>query len=604
MLGGDPGELQFVPAILGLPHPTGTPLYVLLGKAWSLLPLGHSVAWRMNLLAAVSAVLAVVLVFRTVYALTGQAFPALGAALLLAVGATFWEQAVIADKYAFNALMVTLVLSLALSWGQTRSPAGLASLAFIYGLSLTHHRSMLLFAPPLLLYVWWYERSALWRKWRRLLGLTFLCLAPLLLYLYLPWAEARNLPPGTWRPQTAGDWLVYFRDSGFTGLVTVDTHDLGQRLAFYLQVLVRDFGRIGALLGVTGVVWLLLRYRPEAVFLITAFTMQVVLAANYRVPRAWVFFLPSFIIFALWIGCGFGVVWRGLERLAAKRSPRLTTIALGVLAAVILLYPLLSMPARYRPLRESHVGAGVLDPWRQTLKSGRMADRLGEAIRDVAPQAVIVGDWEQATPLWYSQQIEGLRPDVQIVYPIERLEEAAGWDRPLYLARTMAGAADRWHPSSSGPLVALQDAPAFVPPQDGLQVGLNFGNVLELAVARYAAFNLRPGQVVPMTLYWRALQKPASDYAVSLRLLDETNTTVYQVDNQHPVLGMAPTSRWQQGEVVSDYYEIQLPLDLVPGTYHWGVLLYRSLPDGGWENLQVTGMDDDLGIGGTLQVVH
>ena len=28
MLGGDPGELQFVPAILGLPHPTGMPLYL------------------------------------------------------------------------------------------------------------------------------------------------------------------------------------------------------------------------------------------------------------------------------------------------------------------------------------------------------------------------------------------------------------------------------------------------------------------------------------------------------------------------------------------------------------------------------------------------
>ena len=54
-----------------------------------------------------------------------------------------------------------------------------------------------------------------------------------------------------------------------------------------------------------------------------------------------------------------------------------------------------------------------------------------------------------------------------------------------------------------------------------------------------------------------------------------------------PVLGMAPTSRWQQGEVVGDYYEIQLPLDLAPGTYRWGVPLYRSLPDGGRENLQV-----------------
>lgn len=47
-LGGDPGELQFVPVILGLPHPTGTPLYVLLSKLWSMLPLDSSVAWRLS----------------------------------------------------------------------------------------------------------------------------------------------------------------------------------------------------------------------------------------------------------------------------------------------------------------------------------------------------------------------------------------------------------------------------------------------------------------------------------------------------------------------------------------------------------------------------
>ena len=60
VVGGDPGELQFVPAILSMPHPTGTPLYILLGKLWSMLPLGPTVAWRMNLLAAVSAALACV----------------------------------------------------------------------------------------------------------------------------------------------------------------------------------------------------------------------------------------------------------------------------------------------------------------------------------------------------------------------------------------------------------------------------------------------------------------------------------------------------------------------------------------------------------------
>ena len=460
-LGGDPGELQFVPAILGLPHPTGTPLYVLLGKAWSLLPLGPPVAWRMNLLAAVSAALAVALTYWSAYVLTGRVVAALSGALFLAVSGTFWEQAVIADKYAFNALLAALVLGLALRWGQSRSPAALRALALAYELSLAHHRSMLLFAPALLGYAWWYERSALWRNWRRLIGLAGLCLAPLLLYLYLPWAEARNLPPGTWRPKTLADWLLYFRDPAYTSLVTIDRQDFGQRLAFYLQTLVRDFGWLGVISGLAGLAWLWMRRRPEAVFLLAIFVVQVVLAANYRVPRHWVFFLPSFIIFTLWISSGLAALWAWVGRVATRVAPRRAGLVMAALAAAMVTWPLLAAPARYQPLRESHLGAGVLDAWRQTLKSGRMADRLGQAIAQVAPDAVIVGDWEQATPLWYYQQVEGLRPDVLIIYPIERLDEAASTGRPLYLTRTLGGVAERWRASSDGPLVALRDAPQF-----------------------------------------------------------------------------------------------------------------------------------------------
>jgi hypothetical protein len=54
-VGGDAGELQYAGPLLALVHPTGQPLYVLLGKLWTaLVPIGTA-AYRMNLLAAVSA---------------------------------------------------------------------------------------------------------------------------------------------------------------------------------------------------------------------------------------------------------------------------------------------------------------------------------------------------------------------------------------------------------------------------------------------------------------------------------------------------------------------------------------------------------------------
>jgi hypothetical protein len=59
VLFADGGEFQFVPYILGIAHPTGYPLYLLLGWAWShVLPIGD-VAYRMNLFSALWAALAV-----------------------------------------------------------------------------------------------------------------------------------------------------------------------------------------------------------------------------------------------------------------------------------------------------------------------------------------------------------------------------------------------------------------------------------------------------------------------------------------------------------------------------------------------------------------
>ncbi len=600
VLGGDVGELQFVPYILGMAHPTGTPTYTILGKLWVALPLGSSVAWRMNLLSAVSASLAAVVVYHHVWWYTKHVVPALAAALTLAFGVTFWEQASMADKYAFNALLVALVLYLTLRWGKTRSPATLNLLALTYGLSLTHHRSMVLFAPTLFGYVWWREKSALWHDWRRLLRLAMLMIAPLLFYLYLPWAESRNLPPGTWHPRTLRDWYHYLMDTGMIGRVHIDVADLGERLLFYARTLQHDFAWIGVILGVGGLLWQFRRRSPDATFLLVNFTLQAFLAANHRVSRHWIYFVPSFVIFTLWIGQAWDALWIGIERLG-HRWKRLD-IALAALALVMLTLTLVPFRNRYDLFRDSHDGAGTLDVWRQELKQGRMGERLGKAIAGVTPGAIIVGDWEQATPLWYYQQVEGLRPDVEIMYPMERLEEAAASGRPLYVARNHPGLADRWHPWSSGSLIALHPEPVLDLPPDVSPLGIPLGDSLELAGFAYGEAEFHPGTVLPVALYCRALSSLADDYSVSLRLFDDAGQVVFQLDSQHPVLGTYPTSRWMVGEIVADYYEIELYPSLRPGTYQWGVVLYRTLLEGGWENLRVAGTDAEVAIGGTFQV--
>ena len=64
VLPGDYAEFQMCAAVLGVPHPTGYPLYVLLGKVFTLLPVGD-VAYRVNLSSAIYMAGAAVLLFAT-----------------------------------------------------------------------------------------------------------------------------------------------------------------------------------------------------------------------------------------------------------------------------------------------------------------------------------------------------------------------------------------------------------------------------------------------------------------------------------------------------------------------------------------------------------
>ena len=109
----DTFEFQVTALRLGIAHPTGYPLYVLLGKLFTLLPFG-TLAWKVNLTAAVCAAGAVGLVYLLIHRLTQRPTIAVLAALALAWSSSVWSQAIIAEVYALNLLFVAGALWFAL----------------------------------------------------------------------------------------------------------------------------------------------------------------------------------------------------------------------------------------------------------------------------------------------------------------------------------------------------------------------------------------------------------------------------------------------------------------------------------------------------------
>jgi hypothetical protein len=77
---------------------------------------------------------------------------------------------------------------------------------------------------------------------------------------------------------------------------------------------------------------------------------------------------------------------------------------------------------------------------------------------------------------------------------------------------------------------------------------------------------LKPGDTIPVTLYWFARAPLVKNYKVFVHLADEDGMVRAQHDGD-PVYGFTPTTRWMPGELIVDRHDLVLPADLSPGRY-------------------------------------
>lgn len=223
----DSGEFIATSHVLGIPHPPGTPLYVIIGRLFSMVPLA-TIAVRVNWLSALSSALAVLFTFLVtvrfirytqgperklsdeILAWTGGAC----AAFFAAFSNTFWESAIEAEVYALSSWVQVLILYLALRWweGLEKGEGDNRLLAawYLCFLSVGIHLGTFLVVPAIVLLV-------LMVHWRSLLSPRNLAWAGALavfgmsVHLYLYFRAHDNPPINEGDPETLrslGDLLM------------------------------------------------------------------------------------------------------------------------------------------------------------------------------------------------------------------------------------------------------------------------------------------------------------------------------------------------------------------------------------------------------------
>ena len=221
----DSGELVAAVHVLGIAHPTGYPLWVLLGRLFDLLPLGGTSAYRVAMLSAVCAAAAGGIITALAAGLVGNLAAAALAGLAFGLWFPTWSQAVRAEVYGLTALLTALSLVALMRWDRNRSARAAIWLAIACGFVSMHHRTaMLAIAPGLV-------AAAALTKPRRLRLYLFgvaAFLAPFLVYAYLP-IRAAARPPLNWTdPSTLQRFLDHVLATQYTHFAL--SHDLNQML--------------------------------------------------------------------------------------------------------------------------------------------------------------------------------------------------------------------------------------------------------------------------------------------------------------------------------------------------------------------------------------
>jgi tetratricopeptide (TPR) repeat protein len=483
----DCGEFIACSYILGVAHPPGSPMFLLIGRIFSMIPFADQVALRTNMLSVLSAALASVVMFLILVKLLSRwkvsswaiYVGAMTGALFMGYSNTFWANSVETEVYGLTIFLMLLMLYLVIIWMEHKqTPKGdrlLVLVTYLALLSVGVHMTSFLIVPILFLLVIWEDRDRLkdfrfwiagiifamvmfsfdteiilgsmlgWlilsilatvnsgkaRKWFLAAAMMSVALVGVSNQSYIPIRSAQDPAIDENDPETFSKFTYFFerKQYGDQSMVKRAMTRRGQwinqigdheRMGFWRffneQYMTPQLWFIPMGLGLFGLYQLIGRRRKEGVallFLLLLCTFGLIWYMNFgdgTVPGERLevrdrdyFFLPGFVFFAACLGLGAGALVtlteQKLNQLGQSKLFKTPAYALGL---IFILLPALALANNYH--RNDRSGNWI--PW----------DYAFNLLNSCEKDALMFTNGDNDTfPLWFLQEVEGLRKDVRII---------------------------------------------------------------------------------------------------------------------------------------------------------------------------------------------
>src|SRR5947208_8324577 len=336
----DSGELIVVARGLGIAHPPGVPLWIILAHLASLVPFGN-VAQRINFSSAFFAALACAtltlvvaeLIITSSYLAASKrrkrgaqikkteesgvahfivAAPAVGAGLLMAFSRTLWSYATITEVYALNTLLILVIFFLMLRWRRwivaermhigtaisagkvtsriTSYDAYLYAAALVFGLALgVHHVTVALTLPAIAVMVFRTQGVRFFTSSRLIYAALISIGALIAVYAYLPLAASRSPVINRGHPRSLQEIWWHLTGRQYQVYFSFKPEIMGEQFAEFCRMAFREFGLpwlpLSLVLAFAGFVDAFKRDRTTFWFLLMVIIADLAYALSYEIAE-------------------------------------------------------------------------------------------------------------------------------------------------------------------------------------------------------------------------------------------------------------------------------------------------------------------------------
>jgi hypothetical protein len=433
----DSGELATVATKLGVAHPTGYPFFTVLGRVFTLIPVGDEI-YRLNMMSAFVSSAALLMFFNLMTFLLGNKFAggdsgteykilsddivyniSIASVLVLAFSRTFWDTANAIEVYSLHTFFlitnIYLILKACTYDAKDKDSYILKErywllYAFVLGLSFTNHLSTI-FLSVGSIYLYFAVNGFNKISFRRILILIIPFFIGYSFYIYL-FIRADNSVLSWGYPHNFDNFWRHFTGKQFSIWMFSSFENAGKQFSYFTKNYPVEFFYIPLLIAVPGMIELFKKNNKLFYFTALLFGFCVLYAINYDIYDIDSYFLLAFIVTAIWFGFGLMFILKKL-----KDNMKMISFAM----ILICLIPLSQNFSKVDESKNYFVEEYTLNVFESASEGAVIfstqwdfwisSSFYQQFVKNIRPDIVVI-DKELLRKTWYMNHIEVVYPEI------------------------------------------------------------------------------------------------------------------------------------------------------------------------------------------------